>query len=121
MKESIEQKIIESLAKDMALEDMEEAARKVRILHVEMVQTLASFVRLCAILEDFRQDYGEEVYQASLDALGLKMDQVEYVIKQITGLASMPDTGYQQTLYEIAWSTMKQIKLIGGNNGNTLR
>jgi len=120
MESTIQEKIIEALARDTAIENLEKVAYRVRALHFNMVQTLSAFVGLCLALEEFRTDFGEDVYQLTLEVLGLKSDVVKMVRSYIVRASTMPESGYRHTLRSIAWNTVKSMGLLGGGNGHNL-
>jgi len=111
MPQSIRNKIIRSLAKDAVLDEVQDIAQEVQLLHFELVQALSCFTRICGHLVHIKQQYGQEAYEACLEVLTLDPDQVEMIMDHINGIKSLPENVYQKTLYSLAFKTVNTLGL----------
>ena len=121
MEPNLRAKIVESLVRDTAIEDLEKVARKVREVHMEMVQSITSFVRLCESLLEIKEEYGEEAFRSVLGVLGIKRETIENVLSSFLQAHSIPPKKLEILFKEVAISTVKRLGLIGGTNGDTDR
>lgn len=121
MESTLKARIIESLIRDVAMEDIERIAQQVRVLHLETVQTISAFVRLCGLLVEIKEEFGEKTFVAVLRVLGIDREIVEKVYFQASQARAIPAGKFELVLRGIANNTVKYLGLIGGNNGNSDR
>ena len=121
MEPNLKTKIVESLVRDTAMEDMEKVAQTVRELHLEMVNAITAFVRVCESLLEIREEYGKEAYLSLLSVLNMERETIEKIVLHFTQTHTIPPEKLEVLFKEVAINTVKRLGLVGGLHGDTHR
>ena len=117
MEESIAARIMEGLAKEQALNQLEKAAQDCLVLQSMASHVGYAFVKLCEELLRLRKTYGREAYLTALDTLGLEENAVDEVTGAASTLCSLPSSLIKQILGLTARNTIKELGLFDAGPG----
>lgn len=117
MEESIAAKIMEGLAKERALNQLEKAAQDCLVLQTMASHVGYAFVKLCEELLRLQETYGREAYKEALDTLGMDENTVKHVTGMASTLGDLPSSVIKRVLSETAHNTIKKLELFDAGSG----